>query len=55
MDNCGWLWVFDFEQGIALPRGFAEYWPWVLAGCVVADALHMVKDGFGPVEIVFGR
>ncbi len=44
----GWVFFLICKPGllIALP---------VLAGCVIADCVHMLKDGYWPQEILFGR
>lgn len=34
---------------------YVAYWPWVLRGCLISDALHLLKDGYGLREIIFGK
>lgn len=45
----------DFPWVQPVASVYAQWWPWVAAGMIGADALHMVKDGFRLSEIFLGR
>lgn len=50
-----WLMVL---HAIIVDGGASQQMPWalsVLAGCIVADCVHMAKDGYAPWEWLFGR
>lgn len=50
-----WFWVgYQWWYVGTIPR-VLELFPFVLTGCVLADIVHLVKDGYGPVKVLLGR
>ena len=51
-----WLPAVLIVKRFGLVWGDLAPWCWaVLAGCIVADVIHMLKDGYGLGEVFFGR
>lgn len=64
-----WSHSLLFGLPLRLSYGLAPLWLWLvvegvgpgeivwygLAGCALADVVHLIKDGYGPVRIIFGR
>lgn len=49
------LMLLPGPQATFTAKALITWWPWVLTGCVVADTVHMLKDGYGLVQIMFGK
>mgnify|MGYP001794816659 CR=1 FL=1 len=48
----GWP-LNHFTNGLLMEA--APLWPSVLTGCAIADATHLLKDGYTPMQMLFGR
>ena len=51
------LWMAVFVL-IGTGYDLRDFWPYLeaaIAGCVIADVIHMLKDGFNPAEIIRGK
>ena len=59
-----WLWLGhivykcwqmgDWGRLIELWQTWGELGGYALAGCLVADVVHLVKDKYGPIRMMFG-
>lgn len=59
-----WLWLGYVVHGcwqtgewgrlVELWRAWSELGGHVLVGCLVADVIHLAKDKYGPIRMVFG-
>lgn len=60
-----WLWlghivhecwrIGDWERLIQIWQTWGELGGYALTGCLVADVVHLAKDKYGPIRMMFGK
>lgn len=52
------LGVMPLHYGLGIDGlipGIVEHWQPILVGCAIADAVHLLKDNYHPVNLLFGK